>query len=519
MHSQFAIVLCILLMNGASSMGEDDLCASVQYVELSELGIIQCNFGSHYYGAFWYNTTEHRFEDPFLYFENSNKSGIGIESGEFNILPNGSLVINNVTLQHEHSFRVFMFLEEESGPTVQYDVNVKVVVKPEQDYPIIDKCEQNRRTCFLKANQIDLSCYVRDSRPAVALSWWKRTSTMEINILESYSVIRGEEWESSYANITYQFENTLPLVLVVCKAVQIPLLLPINESMVLLENYNYMIPSKGMYHSYVLHRGNISLSCGNLEPTYLLWKKKISSTHYKDLAYFIFGDTNSSRAFTDEFMVAPNGALVISDILVKHEGVHVCLYEKKMTIKTVAYNLTVYSLPVPPYLVVNGCTNDGRCTVNISSSGSLTCSVKKIRPYVTLQWRIVHEEERDSITFSNHLIENRLVDDVYDVTLTSNFRVQRTFRKNLTLECITTGQHSNFLHYQRGLTLVLLDTYESNDTVTSSASDESVHLDIGYHFGINLAATTVVVLLGIIIWTGNVFHTFEEYFVTYLLNY
>lgn len=110
-------------------LGEDDLCASEQYVELREVGIIQCNFGSHYYGAFWYNTTEHLTEPPFLYYKNSVKSGRGFESGEFDILPNGSLIINNVTIQHEHFFRVFMFLEEESDPTVQYDVYVKVVGK------------------------------------------------------------------------------------------------------------------------------------------------------------------------------------------------------------------------------------------------------------------------------------------------------------------------------------------------------------------------------------------------------
>lgn len=102
-------------------------CDDLQYLDLGETGVIQCNFGIDFYGVFWYNTTEHRTEDPFFYYVRPTKSGRGHTSGEFDIFENGSLVINNVSLQHEHFFRVVMFLEDQAEPKGPYDILVKVI--------------------------------------------------------------------------------------------------------------------------------------------------------------------------------------------------------------------------------------------------------------------------------------------------------------------------------------------------------------------------------------------------------
>lgn len=105
-----------------------DLCLSPQYMPLGQKGSINCDFGDQFYGVYWYNTSDYENTEPILYFTNRQKSGLGYDTEEFNIFQNGSLIINNVSLQHEGDFTVIMF-REESGVTIPNFVKVIVTGK------------------------------------------------------------------------------------------------------------------------------------------------------------------------------------------------------------------------------------------------------------------------------------------------------------------------------------------------------------------------------------------------------
>lgn len=115
----FMTQLCAFVLYQVYS--ENVKCKSPQFLELGRAGIVHCFLGDPVYGAFWYNSTKDEGNRPVLYYSNFTRSGRGYDSGEFDINANGSLIINNVTLQHEHTFRVYYQLSKDptniAGPS------------------------------------------------------------------------------------------------------------------------------------------------------------------------------------------------------------------------------------------------------------------------------------------------------------------------------------------------------------------------------------------------------------------
>lgn len=104
--------------------GNAEICNPVQYVERGNRGTIYCSFGEDSHNIFWYDTLDVS-KNPIFYLEDNVKSGEGFTSGEFDIHANGSLIINNVSLGHEHNFTVLQLQRADSYPIV---LNIQVVV-------------------------------------------------------------------------------------------------------------------------------------------------------------------------------------------------------------------------------------------------------------------------------------------------------------------------------------------------------------------------------------------------------
>ncbi|PIK52012.1 hypothetical protein BSL78_11085, partial [Apostichopus japonicus] len=103
-----------------------DKCQTPQYLQLGKKGIISCSFPGDLYGTVWYNSSNLTSEDRQLI---SNIEGYvfgpGYESGEYGVQPDGSLVINKVSTQHNTYFGVSTLATTEDDPIVEY---VRVVV-------------------------------------------------------------------------------------------------------------------------------------------------------------------------------------------------------------------------------------------------------------------------------------------------------------------------------------------------------------------------------------------------------
>ncbi|KAJ8018728.1 hypothetical protein HOLleu_43122 [Holothuria leucospilota] len=88
-------------------------------------GIIHCTFEENMFGVLWYNSTDFDIEEPIVTLFGTEKGGPGFLSGEFDVLFNGSLIINNVTLYHEHSFYVSKFSSQDDDPV---SISVEIIV-------------------------------------------------------------------------------------------------------------------------------------------------------------------------------------------------------------------------------------------------------------------------------------------------------------------------------------------------------------------------------------------------------
>lgn len=100
-------------------------CKDTQHFDYGGSATIQCHFPENFYSVYWYNSAEVR-ETPIISLKDSMKIGDGYTSGEFDITSDGSLIINKVTLQHNHTFSVAIFLTKDADPIVRL---VLVIVK------------------------------------------------------------------------------------------------------------------------------------------------------------------------------------------------------------------------------------------------------------------------------------------------------------------------------------------------------------------------------------------------------
>lgn len=100
-----------------------DECESPQYLELGKSGVVRCTFDGGYHSVYWYKNTNIIGQKPFIEDTPSGTAGPGYESGEFDINEDGSLIINEVFLEHEATFTVTTFHSaEDIPPTISVDV-------------------------------------------------------------------------------------------------------------------------------------------------------------------------------------------------------------------------------------------------------------------------------------------------------------------------------------------------------------------------------------------------------------
>lgn len=102
------------------------ICNPDQYLELGKSGILKCSFSKRSLLVWWYNSTEITDDPPLIKYKNSVKSGEGFTSGDFDVDSNGVLIINNVSLQHEHQFSA-AYIPLNAEEAIIIEVNVIVI--------------------------------------------------------------------------------------------------------------------------------------------------------------------------------------------------------------------------------------------------------------------------------------------------------------------------------------------------------------------------------------------------------
>lgn len=103
-------------------------CDPLQYLGIGQMGIIKCSFDAKFYSVFWYNSNDTVNDEPILNFKEKVKSGRGYLSGEYDVADDGSLIINETTLQHERTFTALLFRTRSEPPEIN---TVSVIITGE----------------------------------------------------------------------------------------------------------------------------------------------------------------------------------------------------------------------------------------------------------------------------------------------------------------------------------------------------------------------------------------------------
>lgn len=99
-------------------------CKSPQYLEIGTSGTIVCSFSDNFSSIHWYyKLTITEGPATVSYIKNQNVEGAGYDSGEFDIRSDGSLIINNVSVEHEIKFTVYEY-ETDQESLARHDIDL-----------------------------------------------------------------------------------------------------------------------------------------------------------------------------------------------------------------------------------------------------------------------------------------------------------------------------------------------------------------------------------------------------------
>ncbi|KAJ8050840.1 NLR family CARD domain-containing protein 4 [Holothuria leucospilota] len=390
----------------------------------------------------WYNSTTLVGEYPLIHYTFSAKDGEGYESGEFDIHHNGSLIIKEVSLRHEHKYAV-QYLHTTTEDPVTIYFSVVVIVKPEPPFPVTDQCGTVSSICFHEINSpTNLLCSVQNARPTVKLQWVTRTTSGDRNISYEFSTTHGETWFTSSALTTKVFYFSSHMALHACMAKSLPGVLDYEKVMVLVYKGKVDLSSVKPIKKNEELNSRLELPCSDDDVGFLIWKKNakgLSETFDEILLYSILIGESYTQMLVADVNVEENGVLVVPQLRLEHEGTYSCFYGNGLTDGVTVYEVLAYVNPTPPYPVIKGCNHQQPCVLEVGYDGTITCTVQGIRPQVQLDWVTLNEKDSFLIDFENHRFSSVPNGDLFDISISSTYLITDKSITRMTLVCSISG--------------------------------------------------------------------------------
>ncbi|KAJ8044777.1 hypothetical protein HOLleu_07627 [Holothuria leucospilota] len=119
-----AIMTVGLVFLPKTATGEILSCSKEQFAHVHEEGILECTITARFYGIYWYVGNS---KDSIIRFINGQKAGPEYQNGRLDIREDGSMIINEVSLNDEKDYRVMVVLS--AGGDVTTTVHLTVIGK------------------------------------------------------------------------------------------------------------------------------------------------------------------------------------------------------------------------------------------------------------------------------------------------------------------------------------------------------------------------------------------------------
>ncbi|KAJ8041330.1 NLR family CARD domain-containing protein 4 [Holothuria leucospilota] len=451
-------ILIIWLSQCTSGADLQEGCEPLQYLELGQRGTIQCYFREGFLGVFWYESEDFANDDPILSYKDSEISGAGYKSGEFSIWPNGSLIINNVSIAHDHVYTAIKLNTLDDDP-FPHTVNVTTTVTPKQLFPAITECGNEHQFCLRSLHpSYEISCSVDNARPMLELYWFERTTSDDIKIFTETNVTsEGNRMYTSRITTKNYFSDEVLLKLLVCKVISSPSFLRQIESMVLVQRNDKTLPSYQPVTKYFERNSKLELYCTDTNNLFVVWRvKRRASFRYENLAYAILAKYNFTGTFADKYELGDTASLIIPQVQVEDEGFYDCISGDGTSEDITSYHIGVYVVPDSSYPVVEGCENQNSCFLEVEHEGTLTCAVKGIRPQVELEWKVVYKDTSHKISFTKQQLTVKDNGHSFDVSLKATYFTNLRYENIITVECTVSGPHATLFDLSRRVDLLFV---------------------------------------------------------------
>lgn len=460
-------------------------CNSPQYLEFQKTGTISCSFPPNF-GIFWYNTSNYLDSEPIVLYQRYMKSGVGYDSGHYDVYPNGSLLIRNVSLHHDLTFHVAFVYSETEQPGV-IGVRVIVMEKPSIPFPVFEQCGNGSNICYFETDTYFLQCSVRSARPNVTLQLIARTVAGDKLIPHHMSVSSDGFGYTTLVTTRDVFLYSPSLTLIVCKASSPPGMLENDESLMLTHKKNFGISQEEQKSIFVQRNARVELNCTEDTTGFVVWRKfhGKKNKYFETLIFALLIGSPITITFADDIELGRNGSLIVHSATVNHEGVYVCDCGDGNHDNIAVYEVAVFVRPHPPHPTIDGCSHHKYCVLPAEHDGNLTCKVTGIRPKVQLKLKAVLESESDLMYFRNENLSIKERGDTYDVTVTSTYHVVDRSREKITIECKVLGP-IKAVNLKANMDLVFA---KENDHPT-----EQVHLSEEHYIRNRVVAVLVVIL-------------------------
>ncbi|PIK38199.1 hypothetical protein BSL78_24966 [Apostichopus japonicus] len=342
------------------------------------------------------------------------------------------------------------------------------IVKPAMTIPVIEECSNTYGTTCVKstADSVEVNCFVRDSRPAVKLSWTVRSHGGEHIIPSNYRNFTTDNVTyTSHVTATFSFGESSVLSLLVCRANSVPLNLVEDENVLLVEKEMDYTSLATPIRRYLKIHKPMNLSCTDLGINLVVWKWSPQQDAFETLYVSIFQKSNHTKISNKEYKLKDEGSLFLQNTLVEQEGLYACVYDNGVSGGIVLYDVLVMVDPTPVFPVIDGCNHQQYCVLEKQHHEVLTCSVLGIRPKVALEWRAVQEET--AIDFTQKQFTVTQLGDLYDISLTVNFDFTQTTQNKVTVECRAVGENAGLFSLSTKIDLLfpnVLPTEQKSNT-------------------------------------------------------
>ncbi|XP_071853142.1 uncharacterized protein [Apostichopus japonicus] len=451
LHKQF---LAFIMLSLCYEVGNSfDPCKDLQYLEMYETGIIQCSFDDGFVGIQWYDSTKEG-TTPIITFVRSLKSGRGYMSGDYDIFPNGSLIVTNVTVQHDRVFSVVLAASEESSVT-QYTIRVETVVT-QHLYPTIEQCHEESNMCYSVDYPPSLNCFIRNVRPEALLTWSQRMVDYD-SILKSELIVTPGKQNTFTSHASVNLTKSKPLLSVyTCKLTREVFHVAEYEAFIIVENTKFNLHRQPIKFNAELH-STLVLPCTAFKADVIVWKRSVFAGTAPQVIIVSVKNWKDDRNITynEDFTLGTDGSLILERTDWHHSGIYTCVATNYNLADFQIIDVMIFVSPSPPYLTIEGCNYQQYCVLEVEKEGNITCSVYGIRPEVELQWSY-YSQDTDGLVIKGEQRKSTQNANTFDISLTTNFIFSSTFKGRITIECITVGKYSDLFPFATKLDLLAI---------------------------------------------------------------